>query len=684
MKIRFRRTLVATCGVLSVASLLLGATYGYVSRSFFNAEIFATRVADGLSQPVLSRLVAAHLTDQIIAVHRDLLPYRPLIVSSVERVVGSAPFRVIIRKAVMESHQMVLSETGKNLTLTVFDAGVIVRNALAMHPEIADKVPATALAVIANEEDWPSGKYLALAMQVANRVRTRALILLGLSLVTGALGLGLARRKDGFLLRCGVATAVCGLVLGAVAKFGGPAFALLAKTEFMSELIRGLWATFIGPLAVRMWILGGMGLVVAAGVTSTLSRVDIAAIAAHLWRKVGFRSRHGGLDLVRGAGLAAVGGLAAFHPIVTMQVIVVAGAGVLFFFGVQEVFSVIMDYLPKVEAAVSAASRGKPSFLPRIVVATLLGVMVIGVGVWWYLRQDSAPVVAAAVDACNGHPELCDRPFDKVAFAATHNSMSAGDIADWMFPNQEKGIVAQLEDGVRGFLVDVHYAIPVGHRVKTLLGDEVAARAKYEQVLGKEAVDAAMRIRDRMVGEATGERDVYLGHGFCELGATRFIDALEQIYEFLVVNPGEVIVIVIQDEERESAGYRRLFRRERTRTSCLPWGGLRSVAHIARDGRERPARRGSGGKQHGGRALVSPCVRGLSGDSVRFQGSGQVLQPAESRRDHGVIAPHESLDRDSTDTASQQRRERERVRFPFGAGPELPQTARHDPESDRR
>jgi hypothetical protein len=51
-----------------------------------------------------------------------------------------------------------------------------------------------------------------------------------------------------------------------------------------------------------------------------------------------------------------------------------------------------------------------------------------------------------------------------------------------------------------------------------------------------------------MVGKETGERDVYLGHGFCELGATRFVEALEKIGEFLVMNPGEVIIIVIQDE----------------------------------------------------------------------------------------------------------------------------------------
>jgi hypothetical protein len=57
-----------------------------------------------------------------------------------------------------------------------------------------------------------------------------------------------------------------------------------------------------------------------------------------------------------------------------------------------------------------------------------------------------------------------------------------------------------------------------------------------------------MRIRDRMVGKATGERDVYLAHGFCELGATRFVDALEGMRDFLVMHPGEVVIMIIQDE----------------------------------------------------------------------------------------------------------------------------------------
>jgi hypothetical protein len=461
--------------------------------------------------------------------------------------VGSGPFRTVVKKAVREMHATILSETGENIALTVNDAGVVVRNALATNPEIAEKIPAKALAVIGDEDDWPSGKYLTRVLRVAHRARTRAMLLLGVSLVTGVAAVGLARRKDGYLVCYGMAMAISGVIIGAIAQFGGAAFASFAKDDFMSDLARGLWATFVGPLALRMWILAAVGLAVVAGVTSTFNRVDIAAVGAYAWRGVGGRPRHGALGLLRAVGIAVAAGLAVFHPITTAQILIVAGAAVAFFFGVQELFVVILGWIPRVSAAVEAAS-GRRSPVPFTLAMILLVVAGTGAGVLWYLDRGRAPEATAAVVACNGHPELCDRRFDQVALAATHNSMSAGDIADWMFPNQEKGIRTQLEDGIRGFLIDIHYGVPVGNLVKTMIEDETAARAKYEDLMGKEAVEAAMRMRDRMVGEETGERDVYFCHGFCELGNTRFVEALEGIYEFMVMNPGEVIVIMIQDE----------------------------------------------------------------------------------------------------------------------------------------
>src|SRR6185295_14847353 len=104
---------------------------------------------------------------------------------------------------------------------------------------------------------------------------------------------------------------------------------------------------------------------------------------------------------------------------------------------------------------------------------------------------------------------------------------------------QERSIPQQLQDGIRGFLIDAHYGMPAGKYVKTLLEDEASARKKYEAVLGKEGVDAAMRIRDRLVGEEEGKQSVYLCHGFCELGGDPLIPVLRQVRDFLVINPDE-------------------------------------------------------------------------------------------------------------------------------------------------
>jgi hypothetical protein len=73
-------------------------------------------------------------------------------------------------------------------------------------------------------------------------------------------------------------------------------------------------------------------------------------------------------------------------------------------------------------------------------------------------------------------------------------------------------------------------------------------------------MDAALRIRNRLTGAESGERDVYMCHGFCELGAEKFVPVLEDIREFLVANPGEVLVLVIQDESVTFPDIDRCFR----------------------------------------------------------------------------------------------------------------------------
>lgn len=135
-----------------------------------------------------------------------------------------------------------------------------------------------------------------------------------------------------------------------------------------------------------------------------------------------------------------------------------------------------------------------------------------------------------------------------MALAATHNSMSAP-LPGWFSSAQDGPIPDQLAFGIRGLLIDTHYADRLGGgRLRTDVGDpdELRERAAEDGV-SPEAVDAALRIRDRLGFAGEGTRGMYLCHTFCELGGTPLEDVLEELHDFLVANPGEVVVVVNQD-----------------------------------------------------------------------------------------------------------------------------------------
>ncbi len=556
---KLRSSAAKFCGVLAVAAILASAILTFAARSLFNPDIFAARVADGLGESGVARIVAARLTDQVIELRRDLMAYRPIVMATVERIVSSRAFRAVARRAIRESHARLISAGGHELTLSINDAGVIVRGALSMYPEIAEKVPSRIRVRLSDEGSWPNGKLLVAVLRSGHRIRMHAVTTLGVGLLLGVVGLVLARPRHTYLVRCGMGLTVAAFVVGLVARFGATPAAALSGSPVAAELIRGVWPAFVEPLARRMLILGAMGLVLVAAVTSSFARVIRLAYVHELWRRLSTRPERKSRALLRSAMLVTAGALVAFHPLAALQVLLIILGAALFFLGIQELFAIIGPALPPaLTEVVAAAPRSRPRPL-RLALLIALPLALIAAGVGMLRRDDARAVVPPIVDACNGHPELCGRRLDEAAFAATHNSMAAADSPNWMFPNQEKGIQGQLDDGVRGFLVDVHYGIPVGDRIKTFIEDEAANMVKYEETLGKEGVDAGMRIRARLVGKETGERDVYLGHGFCELGARKFTDALEETRDFLVANPGEVIIIIIQDEGVAPADIARCF-----------------------------------------------------------------------------------------------------------------------------
>ena len=175
-------------------------------------------------------------------------------------------------------------------------------------------------------------------------------------------------------------------------------------------------------------------------------------------------------------------------------------------------------------------------------------VLVVVASAAYLVLRDSG--ITPASQTCNGAEALCDLRLDEVALPTTHNSMN--DTEDgFTFPSQERGIEAQLDAGVRGLLIDafVGSVRQAGDEqiVYTELNDRRLSR--MVKAIGNEPAQHALRLRAQAgPPKADAPRDVYLCHAFCELGAVLFSDVVDVLHRFLEEHPGDVLVMVIQDE----------------------------------------------------------------------------------------------------------------------------------------
>jgi hypothetical protein len=474
-------------------------------------------------------------------------------------VVSSPPFRAAVRRAARATHHAIFSGTGREIVLSVKDLGVLVQSLSESHPALANRIPPQMSAALARIDELPGGDRTVRLARLAVRLRASVFVLLALGIVLSAAGVWLSSGKRRAIVRVGAALAVLALVLGIFARFGGDLIGLFAQHSENTPALAALAGAFLGGLLPWAAGLGFAGLMLAAAAASLLDRVSLTRISGHvrLWM-LGAQARMR-LRLVRGIVASAIGASLLVWPIPTLTVVAWLCGLVIGFAGMREAFVAALHLLPEIEARVPGPSGHAPR---RRAVALVSGVVVaLIVPILWLLfRPTTISTDAQEVMACNGSVTLCDRPLDRVIFPASHNSMGGADVPGWMFPNQNDDIQKQLADGIRAFLIDVHYGEPAGERVVTDLTNEASAMAKYESAVGKEGMEAALRIRDRLAGEKHGERDVYMCHGFCELGALKFVPVLRDVRDFLVANPGEVLIFVIQDEGVTPADVERCFR----------------------------------------------------------------------------------------------------------------------------
>ena len=375
------------------------------------------------------------------------------------------------------------------------------------------------------------------------------------SAVATALVAGGARAA---LVHLGVAATGAGLLLAAgVTGLGELAVSHAARDDATERAaIRALWSAVFADLRTAALVAALAGALVAAAASSRLP----AGLPSTAWRRArrlaGDRSR--GARAVRAAVLIAVGAAIVAAPGLVGRIALVAAGLALVAAGVAQLGAGGPGAsrpepggtgapgepgAPR-PAPAGAGALGLAAAVAAVLAATALAVVLV------LPAPRAAPVDAAgAADGCNGSRALCGRRLDEAVFAGTHNSYAAAEEPGWLFANQRHGIERQLRDGIRAFLIDIHYGAPdpASGRVRTDLAGEGSSRNKVARELSPQALRTADRLVGRAgVGRPEGERRPYLCHTLCELGAEPLGEQLELFRAFLAANPSDVVILFVE------------------------------------------------------------------------------------------------------------------------------------------
>jgi hypothetical protein len=546
MATRGRSIAVWVLVALACVAIVLALLVWYVRQAGVNSDQFANRATVALKDESVRSLIAERVTDELVLKKKaDLIAARPLIESVVSSIVGGRAFTGAFRAGVRDLHRALFDRDQNTVTLTVRDVGSIVAAGLELvQPSLAQRVRAIPRVKIVRRN---VGSLSSTMVQVANDIRLLAwlLLIVALGCTAGALLLSHDRRRT--VVRLGVGTAIGGVV---VLVALGVAHRLAVNSVTGADArgaVDGVWNAFLGDLGVAAFILAGAGAVTAAAAASLIRPVSIDAPLRRAAGWVIAEPTRPALKVVRGLALIAVGLLFVFERGVALEVIFTAAGLYLIFSGVSVILWLV--YRPREPAETTqpaVARRRRP--VGRVLAATgLAAILIVGV-VAVFVGSGGTSTAAPTAVACNGSQVLCGRTLEDVALPATHNSMSVP-LPGWFSAEQDHPIAQQLNDGIRGLLIDTHYADRLSNgKLRTDVGGPSGLRRQAAiDGVSPTAVDAALRLRERLGFSGKGTRGIYLCHSFCELGGTTLDSVLRDLHDFLVAHPGEVVVVINQD-----------------------------------------------------------------------------------------------------------------------------------------
>ena len=471
------------CAALSILALAAGAILLYLRVELLDEQGFADRAVEAVRDPQVRATLADRIVSEAIEVEPDLLSARPLLESAARGAIDTPAFEGLIRAAAINAHRVLFDEEEPTIAVDIADAAELIVPAVrSVDPELAEELPERLEAPLATLD---RRDFAADTIELAEQIRFLAIVLpiLGIALLGTAVWLsdhrGLALRRAPLAV-----AAAAGLVLLTMAVAQPDATSRVEGLTLgqANDAIDDAWDALLGPLRTVALATGIVALGIALLVSPRAHRL-LAPLGAAA-RSLSATPRGRAVRGLRGIGLLAAGAV-----VVTADSDVVQAAG--FVLGAGLVAWGSADLIGAVAGPVPARRTRAPISLPGPRVAAGLALLLAaGAGTAAILSAGDDGGAGASgpterPESCNGAPELCERRLNEVVFAGTHNSMSAADEPGWVFANQRRSIEAQLDDGIRLFLLDPHWGVPVaGNRVRTDLEAEGVSRNRVAKGLG--------------------------------------------------------------------------------------------------------------------------------------------------------------------------------------------------------
>jgi hypothetical protein len=567
-----RRVAAGLCAGLSILVLAAGAILLYLRVELLDEQGFADRAVEAVRDPQVRATLADRIVSAAIEIEPDLLSARPLLESAARGAIDTPAFEGLVRAAAINAHRVLFDEDEPTIAVDIADAAELIVPAVrSVDPELAEELPERLEAPLAtlDRRDFASD-----TIEFAEQIRFLALVLPVLGIVLLGAGVMLSDNRGLALRRAPLAVAAAGgLVLLALDLAEPDATRQVQGLTLgqANDAIDDAWDALLGPLRTAALATAVVSVAIALLVSPRAGRLlaPLGAVA----RSLSATPRGRGMRGLRGIGLLAAGAL-----VVTADSDVVEAAGfvlgaVLVAWGSSDLIGAVAGPVPdrrgarrigatagglvaagpRARGVTRAGSTHSGGALPGARVAAAIALLLAGGAAAAVILNDDDDGPAGATGGaerpgtCNGSPDLCERRLNEVVFAGTHNSMSAADEPGWVFANQRHSIETQLDDGVRLFLLDPHWGVVAGNRVRTDLEAEGESRNRVAKALGPAAVRTAERLAGRVgAGNLSGARQVWLCHSLCELGATKMSAVLELYREWLDEHPGEVLILMLE------------------------------------------------------------------------------------------------------------------------------------------